>query len=347
MRITRKFRIKDSTSRKQLCQLAGAVNYIWNYINDLSHKNIKQYDRFLSEFDINNYLSGGSKEIPILHSDTFQEISRFYITARNEFRHRLLHWRSAKRSLGWIPFKARSVQLHEDYVIYRGNTFRFYKSRAIDGTIKTGSFNQDSRGRWYINLVCEVADDLYKIKKFPDKEIGIDLGVTTKLSLSNGKEYSRENLTKKYENKLAHAQRAGHKRQTKNIHAKIKNSRNDFNHKVTTEICKTYENIYVGDINIIPLIEQAPKGLRKSLLDSSLYDIKCYLKYKAKKLGNTYKEVNEAFTTMKCNTCGALTGPHGLKDLSIREWTCNECGAFHKRDISSATAILRIGHDSP
>lgn len=343
MDITLKYRIKDATSRKKLEALARDVNYVWNYINDLSFRNIKDYGRFLSEYDINNYTAGSSKELP-LHSDTILEVSKVYTTSRKKAHKRKLHWRSAKRSLGWIPFKGRAIKIKEDTIIYKKQTFRFYKSRPLNGRIKTGCFSQDSRGRWYVSLVVELDEMTTKIKDFPKGEIGIDLGAKNKLSLSDGIKYSRESITKQYANKLASAQRARKPRQVSNIQAKIKNSRTDWNHKITTEICRTYKNIFVGDIQINSLVETQPKNLRKAMLDSSLYQIKCFFTYKAKKLGNTFKVVNEAYTTMQCNSCGAMTGPHGIEDLSIRDWECGACHALHDRDTNSAINILRLGH---
>jgi putative transposase len=340
---TLKYRIKDSTSRKRLEKLAGAVNFVWNYINDLSYRNIKEYGRFLSAFDITYYLIGGSKELN-LGSDSLGEIARVYITARNESHKRCLSWRSAKRNLGWIPFKGRSIKTKGDAIIYGKRSFRFYKSRPIEGTIKSGCFSQDSRGRWYLCLVVELDDTTIKPQSFVNKEIGIDLGVKNKLTLSDGTKYSRENLTKSYEEKLAIAQRAHKLRQVSNIHSKIKNSRMDWNHKTTTEICHNFQKIVVGNIQIMLLIEAGFKATRKALLDSSLSQIKCFFTYKAKKLGNTYIEVNEAYTTMMCSSCGALSGPAGEKDLNIREWECPLCHALHDRDTNSAINILRLGH---
>lgn len=216
MEITRRYRIKDSTSRKKLNRLSSWTNYTWNYINDLYFKNIKTYHKFLSEFDINYYLTGSSKEIP-LHSTTFQEISKYYSNNRNTFKKAKLNWRSYKYSLGWIPFKASAIKLDEinNIITYNKNTFKYYNSRKIDGKIKTGSFSQDARGRWYINLVVEIDE---KPIKHEVENIGVDLGIKCNIALSDGEIFSRENLTKRHADRLAKAQRAKKKKQVRNIH---------------------------------------------------------------------------------------------------------------------------------
>ena len=96
------------------------------------------------------------------------------------------------------------------------------------------------------------------------KACGIDLGLKTIATLSNGKELSRENLTKKYEEKLAIAQRAGKKKQpgrraAATIHAKIKNRRKDWNHKKTTELVRDYDYIAVGNVSSSKLKKTAPR----------------------------------------------------------------------------------------
>ena len=106
---TLKIRIKDSNQTKLLCQLASEVNLVWNYCNQLGFKYLQRTGKFLSAYDIDKYTAGASKECG-LHSQTIQAISNEYVTRRKQFKKSKLSWRvsnpkSAKRSLGWIPFK--------------------------------------------------------------------------------------------------------------------------------------------------------------------------------------------------------------------------------------------------
>lgn len=208
--------------------------------------------------------------------------------------------------------------------------------------MKAGSFSQDARGRWYINLQCERATQ----QGIGTEEVGIDLGLKTKLALSNGAKYDRENLTKKYEERLAVAQRAGHQKQAKKIHAKISNSRKDWNHKTTTEIAKTCKAVYVGNVSSVKLIKS---NLAKSVADAGWRQIKDLLKYKVVRLGGTFAEVDEAFSTVTCSACFARTGPSGLSALGVRQWVCSNCCAIHDRDTNSLINILLVGlgHQTP
>lgn len=317
--------------------MGSCVNFVWNYCNETSYKAIKYDSKFLTSFDLNNLMAGSSKEIP-LHSHTFQSISREFVKARKQFKKIKLQWRSRKRSLGWIPFKASAIRIQGSEVVYNKQRFKFWKSRDIEGKIKEGSFNQDARGRWYVNFQCEVSEE----KPKGCEEIGIDLGFKSQINCSNGLQFSRENLTRGYEAKLGKAQRAGKKKQVKNIHAKIKNKRKDWNHKTTTKIAESSKTIIVGDLKLSPKMKFA-----KSIYDSSFYEIKTMLRYKSVRRGIVYKEINENFSTVTCSTCLSRTGPSGLSALGVREWICSNCNTRHDRDVNAAKNIFRMGHHTP
>ena len=344
MIVTYKYRIKDSTSKAKLKRFASSVNFVWNYINDLSYRNIKEHGRFLSAYDINYYTSGSSKEFN-LSAYSIREIGRVYFSSRKTSKKRKLKWRSVKKkSLGWIPMTHRSFRfVSDDTVQYRETNFKIYKSRPIPvgARIKTGSFIQDSRDRWYLCVVIEITEEQHASS---NNEIGIDLGLKNKLTLSDGTIYTRPNLTKLYADRLSSAQRAGKKKQVKSISAKIANSRNDWNHKTTTTIAKKYANIYVGDLKAEQITSEHNSGRNKNIYDSSPYQLKTLLQYKVSRLGGTCKLINEVYTTQQCNCCGNIGGPKGENELHIREWICSKCRSVNDRDTNAAKNILRIGH---
>src|SRR5215510_3644107 len=225
--LTYKYRIKDQTSHSHLLQMASAINYVWNYCNEVSLLAFRRYKTFLSAYDLHKLTAGTSKDLR-LSADTIQQVCTEYVTRRKQFKKIKLKWRSKKRSLGWIPFKAAYIKLQDDTLTYCGHRFRLWLSRPVEGTIKTGSFTQDARGRWYVNLQCEVADAQEPVGHL---DLGIDLGLVNQIACSDGVIYSRENLTRTHEHALARAQRACKKKRVKAIQAKIANTRLDWTHK--------------------------------------------------------------------------------------------------------------------
>jgi IS605 OrfB family transposase len=274
---------------------------------------------------------------------SIQAICQEYAKARKQFGKRRLKWRSRKRSLGWIPFKVSGIKLIDDAIRYGSRLFRLWLSREIEGKIKTGSFTQDTRGRWYVNLQCEVEDEPQL--KLGLHGVGIDLGVQDQIACSDMDEpESRDNLTRKYEDDLAMAQRAGKKKRVKAIHAKIKNARKDWTHKRTTEIARHADFIAVGDVSSTQL---AKTKMAKSTYDAGWGMLRHQLHYKAIRLAGICVPVCESFTSVTCSACLARSGPSGLGGLVVRVWTCSHCGVSHHRDINAAKNILRLGRQTP
>lgn len=322
--------------------MAGAVNFVWNYCNETSFNCIRNKSKWLSEYELNNLTKGCAEELGLL-ADTIQSICRQYFISRKLSKRNKLSWRSKKRSLGWIPMKSKGLRLNGDTFRYLEYTFKFWKSREVLGKIKTANFSQDARGRWYINFQCEI--DKYHFEK-TKKEIGIDLGLKTIASDSDGNKYDRVNLTRKYQDRLAMAQRAGKKKLTRTIHAKIKNSRKDWAHKTTTNIIKKNDFIVVGNVSSSKLKKT---NMAKSVSDAGWHQFKSLLAYKAIRFGKEYKEVKENFSTVTCSVCFANNKENvgGLSNLGVREWTCSVCGTVHDRDTNASRNILRFGHESP
>jgi hypothetical protein len=97
--VTYKFRIKDSTTTKKLNKMAGSVNFIWNYCNEISMKAIRYNSEWLSGYDFNYLTSGCSKELG-LHAQTIQAVGEEYANQRNIHKKFKLKWHNTKRSLG-------------------------------------------------------------------------------------------------------------------------------------------------------------------------------------------------------------------------------------------------------
>ena len=331
--LTYKYRIKDSTSRAHLGKMAGAINFVWNYCNEVSLLAFRRDKTFLSAYDLHKLTAGTSKDLR-LSADTIQQVCTEYVTRRKQFKKIKLKWRSKKRSLGWIPFKAAYITLQGDTVTYCGHHFRLWLSRSVEGTVKTGSFTQDARGRWYVNLQCEVADAIAPVGHL---DLGIDLGLKSQIACSDGVVYSRENLTRAHEDALAMAQRAQKKRRVKAIQAKIANTRADWIHKATTAIAQRARYIVIGDVSSAKLIKTP---FAKSTLDAAWHSVRFQLTYKANRLAGICVSGRENWSSVTCSDCGARSGPSGLRALGVRAWACTRCGVTHNRDVNAARNIL-------
>jgi putative transposase len=339
--LTFRYRIKDATSGQYLTRMAWAVNAVWNFCNEVSLLAWRREKRLLSAFELITLTAGAGHELG-LHTDTLSEICQEYVRRKRTAKKIRLKWRSRKRSLCWIPFKGRCVRVDSAEVSYKGRYLRFWRSRPLTGTLKTGSFTQDACGHWYVNFQCEVEDS-----GIPpgDAEIGSDLGLKNQLACSDMDEpYSRDNLTRAHESALGMAQRAHKKKRVKAIHAKISNCRKDWAHKTTTAIVTRAKLIVVGNVSSSQLVKTR---MAKSTLDAGWGQLRTLLTYKANQLGVAYREVNEACSSVTCADCGSRTGLRGLSALGVRVWCCSACGIVHDRDHNAARNILRLGRETP
>jgi putative transposase len=340
--LTYRYRIKDQTSRSHLLKMASAIHYVWNYCNEVSLLAYRRDKTFLSAYDLHKLTAGTSKDLR-LSADTIQQVCTEYVTRRRQFHKIKLKWRSKKRSLGWIPFKAAYIRLEGDAVTYCGHRFRLWLSRPVEGTVKTGSFTQDARGRWYVNFQCEVSDATEPVGQV---ELGIDLGLINQIACSDGVIYSRANLTRQHEEALAKAQRAGKTKRAKAIQAKIANTRADWTHKATTAIARRAKLIVIGDVSSAKLTKTA---FAKSTYDAAWYHVRHQLTYKAIRLAGVCVSGSETFSSVTCSDCGIHSGPNGLRALGVRAWVCSSCGVAQDRDVNAARNILllRTGRGTP
>jgi IS605 OrfB family transposase len=177
-------------------------------------------------------------------------------------------------------------------VRYAGLYFKVWDSYGLSKFVfRSGCFSQDARGRWYFNIVVHVE---METRPAAGGQVGIDLGIKTTASCSNGDSLARQDYYRNLELKLGNAQRAKDKKRVKAIHAKIKNTRKDAIHKFTHKITKENSFIIVGNVSSQKL---AKTKMAKSVLDADWCMIKTQLEYKSIATQAVFIEVNENYTT--------------------------------------------------
>ncbi|WP_246217607.1 RNA-guided endonuclease InsQ/TnpB family protein [Paraburkholderia panacisoli] len=169
------------------------------------------------------------------------------------------------------------------------------------------------------------------------KSVGIDLGLKDFASLSDGHVVGSGRHYRKLEGELAKAQRARNKARVRALHAKIKNSRKDQLHKLSTVLVQEYRAIFIGNVNASAL---AKIRMAKSVLEAGWSSFRTILLYKCDYAGVW---LDEAYSTRTCSCCKRRMGPKGPEGLRIREWACPECGAYNHCDINAAEKIVAAG----
>jgi putative transposase len=341
---TFKFRVKDSTSGRHLEQHATACNQVWNFCCQIQRQAQRRYSwggsgKWPTSYDLEKLCTGSSAMLGI-PAETINRICHVFAAARNARRGcpRFRPSFGAHRALGWVPFKMRDRRIRDDRLNFRGRDIRFWKSREVEGTPKTGAFVQDARGRWYVTFECEVEN----CQPTGSGRVGIDLGLKSLATCSDGTTIPALQHYRQYEAALAVQQRAGNKRRVRAIHAKIANARRHHLHEWSTKLARENAIIVVGNVNAKQL---AQTRMAKSIHDASWSMFRNQLRYKASRHGAVYIEADERWTSQTCSACGAIpdSSPKGMGALGVRSWVCSGCGASHDRDVNAARNILRIG----
>jgi putative transposase len=340
---TLKFKVR-SESYHWLEAAAIEVNQVFNFCNETSYLATTRTDlkrKWLSGFDLCSLTAGASTYFERIGSDTIQRVCIEYAEKRAAAKRVKLRWRvsrGSRRSLGWIPFKAASLRDKGRGIRFCGKTFRVFETERLEGIKwKQGCFAQDAVGDWWLCLPVEMT---VQPSIAPRECVGIDLGIKDAAVTSDGERLEAVRFYREAEGELAKLQRRGHLRQAKRLHRKIRRRRQDLCHKFSRRMIDQYQNIFVGDVSSRKL---ARTPLAKAVLDSGWGMLKRMLQYKGEYAGRFVTIVCESNTTRVCSTCGALSGPRGLRQLAVRAWECASCGERHERDVNAARNILLFG----
>jgi putative transposase len=327
---------------------ATEVNQVWNYANATSEKAARPFAgprRYLSAFDLDRLTAGATQYFERIGSDTIQRVNAEYATRRTQAQKTKLRWRKSfgsNRSLGWIPFKAVQLKRKGNSLRFAGKSVRVFERDLLDEVSwKCGCFTEDSVGDWFLclpvaySVVPSVA---------PREAVGLDLGLKHTVATSDGETLEAGKFYRHIEQKIAQAQRRGHKRQAKRLHRRAARRRQDALHKFSRKLVNEYQTIIVGDVSSLKLMKTR---MAKSVLDAGWSLLKTQLSYKGQPAGRCVIIVSEKNTTRACSNCRALTGPKGLDMLDVRTWVCGECGVTHDRDVNAAKNIRFAARCSP
>ncbi len=215
--------------------------------------------------------------------------------------------------------------------------------RPIEGTIKTCTIKKDI-DQWYISFSCDI--DILPILVEQKNKVGIDVGLTSLITLSNGTKIESPKFLRLSEHKLIHQQKKLSKKKkgssnrnkqrikVATIHRTIRNQRKDFNHKLSRILVNTYDLIIFEDLQIKNMMQN--HHLAKSISDASWYQLQQFTNYKAEYAGKQVEFCNPRNTSKTCNVCGNIQNIL----LSDRIFTCSTCGYIEDRDINASINIL-------
>ncbi|MEH0548554.1 RNA-guided endonuclease TnpB family protein [Streptomyces sp. B21-105] len=212
----------------------------------------------------------------------------------------------------------------------------------------TVTVSRDAAGRWFVSMLC---DDAVAPAPATTNAVGVDAGITSLVTLSTGEKVTNPRHERRDRARLARAQREVSRkakgsanrekarRKAAKVHARIADRRRDFLHKLSTRLVRENQTVVIEDLTVRNLLKNG--RLARAVSDAAWTDLRSMLEYKCAWYGRELVVIDRWFPSSKL--CGACDTVAARMPLSVREWTCEHCGAVHDRDVNAARNILAAG----
>ena len=357
-----KFRLYPNREQKQLfAKTFGCSRAIWNMM--LADK-IKHYEE--TKEILYNTPAQYKKEFPWL-----KEVDSLAL-ANVQLNLQIAYKNFFRSGFGFPKFKKKNhgqsykTNNQKDSIIIENGHIKLPKvgwvrvkaHRQVEGIIKSATISMTPTGKYHVSILCET-----EIAPLPktNTSVGIDIGLSDFAILSTGEKIGNRRFFNQLSKKLAKEQKILSRRalaakkegrklsDSKNyqkqrikvakIHEKIANMRRDFLNKLSTNLIKNHDVICIEDLPSKNLMKN--RKLAKSIGDVSWFEFVRMLEYKANWYGKQISKINRWYPSSQiCSDCGFSSGK---KPLSVREWTCINCGSHHDRDVNASINILNEG----
>lgn len=328
--------------------------FVWNHALALQKRYYALYGKYVSCAKMKAHFA---KRISrrLLHSQTAQEVlERLDVSYKRFFEHlsrRPPKFRKA-RDFSSIVYKQGGFKLKGNVLVVNSikQHFQFSFSRPYEGKIHQIRIKRSRLGEYYLYIITDaVAGSVSHGKSHNGASVGMDFGLKTYLTLSDGTKVENPLFMKSGLNELRRKSRAlsrcekgsNHRRERRKdlerYHERIRNRRDDWQWKKCHELCCRYDTICIEDLNLLGMTRLW--GRKVNDLAFGLFVQK--LEHVALKYGTEVVKVDRFYPSSKtCSVCQYVNEHLSLRD---RRWTCPSCGTSHDRDLNASVNILRQG----
>jgi len=224
-----------------------------------------------------------------------------------------------------------------------------------EAVLRSVTIVREGSGKYYACILCELPEPENQRAEADTEEakiLGIDYAMQGMGVFSDGTKAEYPGYYRRAQKRLAREQRKlshcekgsrNYEKQRKRVavcHEKIRNQRNDYQHKKTRELAERYDAVAVEDLDMKALSRCLHLG--KGVMDNTYGAFLRKLSYKLEEEGKELIRIDRWYPSSQiCSSCGTIHPE--VKDLSVREWVCDNCLQYHDRDINAAMNIRKEG----
>jgi len=358
-----KFRIYPTKSqRTKMERTLDLCRWTYNKTLETRKTAWENEGKSMTKYETNNLLPAWKEEKPELNevfSQVLQNVHERVDLALRAFFRRVKAGEKPGyprfRGKGWYdsftyPQKGFKLDIGNLYLSKIGD-IKIKLHRQIAGKIKRLTARRAATGKWFVCFSVEMEDQ----PKPPWKDgslVGIDVGLESFATFSNGEKIANPRFFREEEKELARVQRRLSKapkgtperkkalKVVERVHERIANKRYEFAHQVSHDLVDRFGLIAFEDLNIKGMVKN--HNLAKSISDVAWNMLVTLTSYKAANAGSMVVLVDPRNTSKMCSRCGILVE----KLLSDRVHNCSQCGLSLDRDWNAAINILRLGLQS-
>ena len=349
--ISYKYKLYRTDKTKYLDKMLREACFVWNHALALQKRYYRLFKKYIPLGVMQHHQAMRIKRT-LLGAQTVQEIlERLDIAYKRFFEHLAERPPKFKRAKDFssIVFKQDGYSLNGNVLTVNklGKRFKFSLSRPYAGKVKTLTVKRNHNGEFFIVMVFDQSHQSIG-KSHDGASVGIDFGLKTYMTLSDGTEiknpqFMKENLTelRRRSRNLSKCKKGSNNRERKRkeldrLVNDIVNRRSDFQWKLAHDLCRKYDRIFIEDLNL----EGMNRRWGRKMHDLAHAEFVQKLEYVATKYGVIVHKIDRFYPSSKTCECGYINKELKLSD---RQWVCPECGAIHKRDLLAANNILRQG----
>ena len=332
----------------------GSVRFVYNLALETKMNAYNGNKINLSRFDLQKQMVDLKQDYEWLKEVNSQSLQSSLLNLDNAYKNFF------KTKIGFPKFKKKSYKnsfsVPQSVIIINDELFipkfklgiKMIIDRKYKGTIKSATISKTVTGKYFVSILCETGEIIPEKKPInSETTVGIDLGIKDFLIFSDGRKIKNSNF---YKNKLDFLKFLQRKLSKQNIksnrykktkqrigshHEYITNQRQDFLHKLSTEITNQYDTICLEDLNVKGMIKN--HNLAQSIQDVSWSEFTRMINYKSEWKGKNVIQIPRFYPSSKtCSSCGYI---YTKLTLDIREWICPVCGEKHDRDVNAAKNI--------